>query len=96
YGDTITRISSSWYQNEEHVVWVFEDNGIGIPETMKDRIFKKGVGHNTGLGLFLIREILDITGIRICETGLEGKGARFEIIIPDGIWQKTGSGTDFN
>jgi len=94
YGDTITRISSFWYQNGDHVIWVVEDNGVGVPVTMKERIFKKGVGHNTGLGLFLIREILDITGIRISEAGTEGKEARFEIFLPDGTWQKTGLGTD--
>ena len=51
---------------------------------MKERIFENGVGSNTGLGLFLVREILDITGISISETGTEGNGARFEITVPDG------------
>ena len=39
---------------------------------------------NTGLGLFLVREILSITGIKIRETGVPGKGARFEILVPEG------------
>jgi hypothetical protein len=34
------------------------------------------------MGLFLTREILGITGITISETGLYGKGARFEILVP--------------
>ena len=37
---------------------------------------------NTGLGLFLSREILTITGIAIRETGIPGKGARFEMMCP--------------
>lgn len=88
YGKTVTRISSYWHQEADHIIWAIEDNGDGIAEGMKDRIFRKGVGHNTGLGLFLTREILDITGLSITETGTEGEGARFEILIPDGLWQK--------
>jgi len=37
---------------------------------------------NTGLGLFLSREILAITSITIRETGIPGEGARFEISCP--------------
>jgi len=88
YGETITQISSYWYQSDDHAIWVISDNGKGIAEGMKERIFKKGVGHNTGLGLFLAREILDITNLSISETGTEGKGARFEIRIPHGFWKK--------
>ena len=51
---------------------------------MKERIFLKGVGKNTGYGLFLAREILGITEISIRETGTSGKGARFEILVPPG------------
>ena len=43
-----------------------------------DKYFEQlehGFGENTGLGLFLAREILNITGITIVETGDPGKGA---------------------
>jgi signal transduction histidine kinase len=40
-------------------------------------------------GLFLAREISDITGITIKETGEPGKGARFEITVPKGAWNIT-------
>ncbi|WP_052418788.1 PocR ligand-binding domain-containing protein [Methanolacinia paynteri] len=62
------------------ILW--EDNGTGIPDSDKERIFEKGFGKTTGFGLFLSREILSITGISICETGEEGVGARFEITVP--------------
>jgi signal transduction histidine kinase len=42
---------------------------------------------NTGLGLFLSREILAITGITITENGTPGKGARFEITVPEGMYR---------
>jgi signal transduction histidine kinase len=61
---------------------VVEDNGVGIPVDEKEKIFEKGFGKNTGFGLFLVREILAITGITIRETGTPGEGARFEISVP--------------
>lgn len=66
---------------------VFSDNGVGIPEADKERIFEKGVGANTGLGLFLVREILFITGLSIKENGIPGQGARFEITVPKGKFE---------
>jgi PAS domain S-box-containing protein len=61
---------------------IFEDTGPGIPKSDKERIFEKGFGKGTGLGLFLSREILAITGMTIRETGVEGRGVRFEISVP--------------
>ncbi|ACL15650.1 PAS domain S-box protein [Methanosphaerula palustris] len=84
HGETITSIRF-WYEEVgEEVVLVYLDDGVGIPLTQKEQIFKRGFGSNTGLGLFLIREILSITRIHIRETGKEGEGARFEITIPAG------------
>jgi signal transduction histidine kinase len=61
---------------------IISDDGKGIPENEKEFIFKRGYGKNTGFGLYLSREILDITGIKIVENGKEGEGARFVITIP--------------
>lgn len=61
-----------------------EDDGIGIPVGEKEKIFTFQYGKNTGLGLFLSREILSITGISIEERGVEGTGARFVITCPCG------------
>lgn len=63
---------------------VYEDDGVGVPSAEKERIFEKGFGKHTGLGLFLSREILAITGLTIRECGVSGKGARFEILVPVG------------
>jgi signal transduction histidine kinase len=67
-----------------------EDNGEGIAHEDKARLFQQGFGKNTGLGLFLSREILSITGITIAETGEPGKGARFEMVVPMGAYRFTG------
>ena len=63
---------------------VFEDDGEGIPAGDKTKIFERGFGKGTGWGLFLVREILAFCGMTIRETGEPGKGARFEISIPEG------------
>ncbi len=63
---------------------VIEDDGVGIPPFDKAGIFSKGYGRNTGLGLFLVQEILSITGISVCECGEYQKGARFELSVPEG------------
>lgn len=77
-----TQIKLSRFFSNEDLVIVCEDNGIGVPKENKIRIFEKGFGGNTGMGLYLAREILNITNIKISETGEPGKGARFEMVIP--------------
>ena len=90
HGDRVTEMRTFWYEDNSGIVWVVEDNGEGVPEAMKERIFRRGVGKNTGLGLFLVREILSITGMSIRETGIPGKGARFEIVVPKGVYRSEG------
>lgn len=72
------------HETEGALVLVYADDGVGIPCADKSKLFTKGFGKGTGLGLFLSREILAITGIEITETGEPGKGARFEMTIPAG------------
>ncbi len=87
YGETITTISIYPEISDKGLSLVFEDNGIGVEAGQKHEIFKRGVGKNTGMGLFLTSEILAITSINIEEDGVYGKGARFEIHIPNGVWR---------
>jgi signal transduction histidine kinase len=83
HGRHITRVRISSSRSERGLHIVYEDDGVGIPVRDKEKIFTRGTGSNTGLGLFLIREILAITGITIRENGVVGKGARFEILVPE-------------
>jgi PAS domain S-box-containing protein len=87
YGQTITSITLSLAISDKGLSLSFEDNGVGIDSPEKRRIFERGVGKNTGMGLFLTREILGITQITIEENGVPGKGARFEIRVPKGTWR---------
>jgi K+-sensing histidine kinase KdpD len=81
HGEHVTRITFSCQREQDIMVLICEDDGTGIPEKDKQHIFTKGFGRDSGLGLFLIHEILAITGISIRETGVPGKGARFEISL---------------
>ncbi len=85
----LSRISCSCREEERNLLIHVEDDGPGITNAMKEKIFERGVGSGTGMGLFLVREILSITGIMIQETGQEGTGARFEIRVPPGIWRQS-------
>ena len=93
YGGKITTLRFSIEEREGGHIVVCEDNGDGVFAEEKERIFDRGFGKNTGLGLALAREILDITGITIHETGEPGKGARFEMVVPKGMWRAAGNVT---
>ena len=82
HGEHITTMAFSYHETPEGLVIVYTDNGVGIAAEDKERIFIRGFGKNTGLGMFLSREILGITGMVIKETGEQGKGVRFEISVP--------------
>ena len=84
YATRTPEISVKCQETVDGLIFTIMDNGPGIPEDEKELIFTKGYGSGTGLGLFLVREILGITGMQIRETGIYGKGARFEILIPPG------------
>lgn len=67
-----------------------EDNGIGFPNSHAEDIFKtftrlhsRDRFEGTGLGLALCRKIVDRHGGTIVAEGVEGKGAKFTIDLPD-------------
>ncbi|HWQ67069.1 MAG TPA: PAS domain S-box protein [Methanospirillum sp.] len=93
YGGKITLIRFSGQERAEDLIIVCEDDGVGVDNGDKEKIFERGYGKNTGLGLALSREILNITGIIICETGRPGRGARFEMTVPKGAWRIRGEET---
>lgn len=90
HGEKLTgiRIFSAGYNGGLSII--FEDDGIGVAGNLKEKIFRREHFKNTGFGLFLSREILGITSITICENGIPGQGARFEIRVPDGAWRYHG------
>lgn len=76
---------SSRQENGKVVVSV-QDNGLGIPEAIKDKIFQpffttKPTGQGTGLGLSLSYDIVKAHGGEIKVESEIGKGTMFTIIL---------------
>ncbi len=90
-GSGLSRIEVSIKQNDGSVDLIFANDGVSIPAFRKEEIFRRGIGENTGLGLFLVREILAGTRITITEEGDEQSGVRFVFHIP-GEYVRWGEG----
>ncbi len=89
HGGKVTRMSFSFEEEQNGAVITYRDDGEGISLEYKQKLFRRGFGKHTGLGLFLSREILAITGITITENGEPKKGVCFEIHIPKGSYRVT-------
>jgi len=87
HGEHVRHITVRYEIRGDTCVLLYTDDGAGIPAKDKQRIFEKGFGKHTGLGLFLTREILSITGITITENGLFGGGVQFELLVPAGSYR---------
>ena len=71
--------------SKTYVLVHVKDNGCGIPVSNKQKIFDAfftTYSHGTGLGLALVRRIIDSHGGGIIETGIPGQGADFEVYLP--------------
>lgn len=90
-GNGLTRIGVFATETSDGLTVLYEDDGEGIPPEQKEKLFTRGSGKTGGMGLFLVREILGITGISLSETGTAGNGARFEIRVPDGAYRSGGA-----
>ncbi|MHA2294818.1 MAG: sensor histidine kinase [Candidatus Hodarchaeales archaeon] len=69
----------------DYAVVTLEDDGIGIPENIKDRIFERGFrgtdSKGSGLGLFLVKTIVEAYNGDITVSSAEPCGTRFEVIL---------------
>lgn len=79
--------SFSSRETDTGLIITYRDNGSGITAEDKKKLFQRGFGKHTGLGLFLSREILAITGITITENGEAGRGVQFEMTVPPGAFR---------
>jgi signal transduction histidine kinase len=87
HGERVTRIALACAEAHGRLKLIWQDDGIGIPEDKKKKVFEMGFGKDSGHGLFLIREVLGTTNIEIVENGVPGQGGRFEITVPPGGWR---------
>ena len=87
WGEQLNPVHLTSQESDKYLTLVCEDNGEGVLNEDKKRLFTQGFGKNPGLGLFLSRAILSITDITITENGTPRKGARFEITVPKGNYR---------
>jgi signal transduction histidine kinase len=86
-GAGMRNIAMTSRETPDGLLLVYEDDGTGIADAARKRLFNRGFGKHTGLGLFLSKEILGITGITIREAGESGNCARFEMLVPRGAYR---------
>ncbi|WP_049796318.1 PAS domain-containing sensor histidine kinase [Methanomassiliicoccus luminyensis] len=88
HGGTVREITVQGREGDNGLVISVQDDGKGIPAHDKEKVFEWNYQGRSGHGLHFIREVLNITGMSIRETGQEGTGARFEIVVPPGSYRK--------
>ena len=71
------------------VAFSVRDNGIGIPDSIRDRIFElffttKEVGRGTGQGLAMVHSMVTKHGGTVTVDSTAGVGSTFEVRLPVG------------
>lgn len=87
YDEGTVRISL--HQNDRTIVAKISDEGMGISEESKPRIFEKFYQEDSsrseegnGLGLAIVKRIIEICGGRISFASRKGEGTSFTVILP--------------
>jgi PAS domain S-box-containing protein len=84
-----TMISVHIESDEDELCIVYEDDGRGLPETIRSALDDRDSFIGSGYGLYLVREILSINRINLSENGQRGGGVRFSICVPNERWCRT-------
>ena len=84
HGEKVTQIRLHYTKDGNNVKLIYEDNGVGIPDANKPKLFESGftTGKGTGLGLYLVKKMMDVYGWTVTEESEPGKGAKFIIRLP--------------
>jgi signal transduction histidine kinase len=91
YSDKVKEIDVRVRSRDGQIAIEIADKGIGIPRSEQDKVFEKfyrvstGLVHNTrgtGLGLALVKHIVEAHHGKIMLDSTPGKGSRFTILIP--------------
>ena len=86
-------VSVEIHAENGHVVVMVEDDGVGIPESYRERIWEAGSqfftemttrrNEGTGHGLYTVRHIMEAHGGSVeLDWSEEGKGSRFMLLLP--------------
>ena len=87
FSDAKGKIDVLIQRDQKKVTLIVQDNGNGIPESVKEKIFQpffttKPTGQATGLGLSLSYDIIRAHGGEIRVDSKEERGTEFTIKIP--------------
>jgi PAS domain S-box-containing protein len=82
HGEKVNQIKVYYKEEKDQLKLIYEDNGVGVAENEKEKVFEEGYGKGTGYGLYLITKICETYGWTIQETGVPGKGVQFIMTIP--------------
>jgi len=93
YSNENGTIEIKWSVDNEkkEVVYMVRDNGIGIPENQRPRIFSKffraenaraWAPDGSGLGLALVKDLVESWGGKVWFEGTEGQGTTFFFTVP--------------
>jgi len=94
HGGTVKNIVVTYHETPDGLDLSVRDDGTGIPKELKERIFEYDSGGRAGIGLFICRQIIEVTGMTLREIGTEGKGAWFVIHVPTGKYRIEGTTED--
>jgi len=82
-------VSVELLHSEDEVTVVVADQGIGIPEAEVDQVFDRyfrggnaGSTVGTGIGLFLVKAVIDLHHGAVAIASREGEGTRFTVRLP--------------
>lgn len=87
YTRDVIRLSCQVSPDDEHVLIIVSDNGVGIRQEDRERIFTPffqaaGNKPGTGIGLSIVKNIVDLHHGRIQLQSVEGQGSTFTVILP--------------
>lgn len=81
-----SRIDVRIFEDNGNAVLMISDNGTGIDESIRDRIFEESVSHGenkgSGLGLFIVRKVIERCGGKVNLEKTSPDGTTFRITIP--------------
>ena len=101
YSNSGGKITLSISKDNGNFILAIADNGVGIPKEQQSEIFgklfradnaKKMDPDGTGLGLYIVKEIVYYSGGKVWFKSSEGKGTTFYVSLPlTGMKKKLGS-----
>ncbi|MPM44775.1 Adaptive-response sensory-kinase SasA [bioreactor metagenome] len=90
---------------KENVKISIKDNGIGIPKSKQSRVFErfgqvknkmKTEHEGSGIGLFLVKSLVELNGGEILLNSELSKGSEFVVILPDRVEEDEVAVTNIN